>query len=211
MKALSIALCSSIGIMYNALDVPEEPPDPAPHPIVLDWEVNTLETEKDRLEDDIKSLKDEQKKAKEKADKLRQEVEKEEAKANERRSSKSGNGRTSVDSSNSSGSDDGVGGIKVESTFYTAKCDGCSGITRTGYDVRQTIYSPEGYRVIAVDPNVIPLESVVNVSLADGTSFKAKALDTGSDIQGGRIDVLVGTKDEAYSKGRQSATVEIIK
>lgn len=101
--------------------------------------------------------------------------------------------------------------LDVEATFYSAFCStGCIGITATGYDVSQTIYSPEGYRVIAVDPSQIPLNSIVEVSLADGQSFKAKALDTGGSIKGARIDVLVENRDEAYRLGRQKASVKII-
>src|SRR5690625_2057815 len=37
--------------------------------------------------------------------------------------------------------------LSFEATYYTARCDGCSGITATGYDVRSSIYSPEGYRI----------------------------------------------------------------
>lgn len=100
--------------------------------------------------------------------------------------------------------------ITVEATFYTARCNGCSGVTKLGYDVRHTIYA-EGYRVIAVDPNVITLGSIVRVDLADGESFEAIAGDTGGAIKGSRIDVLVATKSEAYQKGRQQATVTILK
>ena len=101
--------------------------------------------------------------------------------------------------------------LEVEATFYSAFCStGCIGITATGYDVSQTIYSPEGYRVIAVDPSQIPLNSIVEVSLADGQTFKAKALDTGGSIKGARIDVLVSNRDEAYRLGRQKASVRII-
>ena len=100
--------------------------------------------------------------------------------------------------------------ITVEATFYTAYCEGCSGITKLGYDVRHTIYA-KGYRVIAIDPNVIPLGSIVRVDLEDGESFKAIAGDTGGAIKGSRIDVLVATKSEAYQKGRQQAVVTILK
>ncbi|MEK3887277.1 3D domain-containing protein [Bacillus sp. FSL K6-3431] len=101
--------------------------------------------------------------------------------------------------------------INVEATFYTAFCPtGCIGITATGLDVSNTIYTPEGYRVIAVDPSQISLGSLVRVTLADGSTFKAVASDTGGDIKGARIDVLVATRDEANRLGRQAATVEII-
>ena len=99
--------------------------------------------------------------------------------------------------------------ITVEATFYTAECDGCSGITKLGYDVRRTIYV-NGYRVIAVDPTVIPLGSIVRVDLADGQSFEAIAGDVGGAIKGARIDVLVASKTEAYRLGRQQVSVEII-
>jgi len=99
--------------------------------------------------------------------------------------------------------------LSVEATFYTAGCEGCSGITATGIDVKQTVYH-EGKRIIAVDPNVIPLGSIVRVTLGNGDSFEAIAGDTGGAIKGSRIDVLVGSKTEARRLGRQSATVENI-
>jgi len=99
---------------------------------------------------------------------------------------------------------------EFEATFYTAFCPtGCTGITAMGFDVRNTIYH-EGKRIIAVDPNVIPLGSVVKVTLANGDSFEAVAGDTGGAIKGRRIDVLVATRDEAYRHGRMTAKVEII-
>ena len=98
--------------------------------------------------------------------------------------------------------------MSVEATAYTAYCDGCSGITATGVDVRNSIYY-EGKRVIAVDPSVIPLGSHVKVTLGDGSSFEAVAKDTGSDIKGNRIDILFETKEEALKFGRQ--TVKITK
>ena len=102
-------------------------------------------------------------------------------------------------------------GKTFEATFYTAFCpSGCTGVTATGVDVSNTIYH-EGKRIIAVDPNVIPLGSHVKVTLEDGTSFEATAQDTGGDIEGNRIDVLVSSRDEAYKLGRQSVKVEIIK
>lgn len=98
-----------------------------------------------------------------------------------------------------------------EATFYTAFCDtGCTGVTATGMNVKNTIYS-DGLRIIAVDPSVIPLYSIVRVTLADGTSFTAIAGDTGGHIDGYRIDVLVGTNDEARKLGRQRVSVKVLK
>lgn len=99
---------------------------------------------------------------------------------------------------------------EFEATFYTPRCAGCIGITATGLDVRNTIYTPEGHRVIAVDPSIIPLGSTVQVMLENGDSFTARAEDTGGAIKGRKIDVLVATKSEAYELGRQTASVEII-
>lgn len=102
-------------------------------------------------------------------------------------------------------------GKTFEATFYTAFCPtGCTGITATGVDVSNTIYY-KGKRIIAVDPNIIPLGSHVRVTLADGTSFEATAQDTGGDIRGNRVDILVASRDEAYRLGRQSVKIEIIK
>lgn len=99
---------------------------------------------------------------------------------------------------------------EFEATFYTAFCPtGCTGITATGIDVRNTIYHA-GKRIIAVDPKVIPLGSTVKVTLANGNSFEAVAGDTGGAIKGRRIDVLVASRDEAYKLGRMTAKVEII-
>lgn len=101
--------------------------------------------------------------------------------------------------------------IEVEATFYTAMCDtGCTGTTATGLDVKDTIYTDEGNRIIAVDPSVIPLGSKVKIIFEDGTAFTASAEDTGGDIKGQRIDILVKSKEEAERMGRQSAAVEVI-
>ena len=99
-----------------------------------------------------------------------------------------------------------------EATFYTAFCStGCIGITASGYDVSNTIYTSDGLRIIATDPAVVPMYSIVTVALADGTTFKAQALDTGSAIRGNRIDILVGSHAEAITLGRQAVEIEMIR
>lgn len=98
--------------------------------------------------------------------------------------------------------------ISVVATGYIALCDtGCTGITRTGIDVRNT----PSKQIIAVDPSVIPLHSKVKVSLPNGDVFYAIAEDTGGDIKGNRIDILFATYDEAVSFGKQNVTVTILK
>jgi len=92
--------------------------------------------------------------------------------------------------------------ISVTATAYTAKCDGCSGITSTGINL---IKNPDK-KVIAVDPNVIPLGTEVYV---EGYG-NAIAGDIGGAIKGNKIDVHVPTKDEAKSWGVQTVDVTIL-
>ena len=100
--------------------------------------------------------------------------------------------------------------LTVSASFYVANCaEGCTGITATGLDVRSTIYS-NGLRIIAVDPSVIPLGSIVYVELSNGSSFKAIAGDTGGAIKGYKIDVLVSSESEAVQLGRQTATITLL-
>ncbi|WP_242557708.1 3D domain-containing protein [Bacillus sp. HU-1818] len=99
--------------------------------------------------------------------------------------------------------------INVVATAYTAFCStGCIGKTRTGYDVSNTSYY-RGKRIIAVDPSLIPLNSLVEVSYKGG-SFQAYAIDTGGDIKSNRIDILMNTKSEAKTFGRQQASVKML-
>lgn len=96
--------------------------------------------------------------------------------------------------------------IEVVATAYIALCDsGCSGITATGYDVRNTIHTPQGRRIIAVDPNVIPLGSIVRI---EGVEYRA--LDKGGAIKGRRIDVLVESRNKAINFGTKVLNVEIL-
>ncbi|ENH97707.1 hypothetical protein J416_04046 [Gracilibacillus halophilus YIM-C55.5] len=92
--------------------------------------------------------------------------------------------------------------ITMEATAYTAQCDGCSGTTATGINLLEN----RNMKVIAVDPNVIPLGTRVHV---EGYG-EAIAADTGGAINGNRIDVHVPTKDEAYSWGRRQVKVTIL-
>lgn len=100
--------------------------------------------------------------------------------------------------------------VAFSMTSYIAMCDtGCTGITATGVDVRNTS-TYNGHRIIAVDPTVIPLWSIVRVNTASG-SFTAIALDTGGAIKGHKIDFLVRSQSEAISNGRQAVSIEIIR
>ena len=90
----------------------------------------------------------------------------------------------------------------VEATAYTPYCAGCSGITATGINVRAN----PNMKLIAVDPRVIPLGSKVWV---DGYGY-AIAGDTGGAIKGNRIDLLMPTKQQAYSFGRKQVKIKVL-
>lgn len=92
--------------------------------------------------------------------------------------------------------------ITVTSTAYTANCAGCSGITATGFNLK----SNPNAKVIAVDPNVIPLGSKVYV---EGYGY-AIASDTGGAIKGNKIDVFFASQSRAESWGRKSVKIRII-
>lgn len=92
-----------------------------------------------------------------------------------------------------------------QSTAYAVGAWGVPGtVTRNGTDISNTIYSPEGYRIIAADPNVIPLNSVVTVHVPGWEPFKAIVADTGGMIKGNIIDILMASPQEALNFGRQN-------
>ncbi|MFE4814215.1 ubiquitin-like domain-containing protein [Peribacillus simplex] len=92
--------------------------------------------------------------------------------------------------------------IYVSSTAYTASCKGCSGVTSTGVDLK----SNPGAKIIAVDPNVIPLGSKVYV---DGYGY-AVAADKGGAIKGNRIDVFFSSKNDAYRWGVKRVKIRVL-
>jgi 3D (Asp-Asp-Asp) domain-containing protein len=102
-----------------------------------------------------------------------------------------------------------------EATAYTAKCAGCSGITKTGINVRQSIVDDKGRRIIAVDPEVIPLGSTLEIRIGNNLdkpviSIEGVAADIGGAIKGRKIDVLMASYDEAIEFGRQDVEVRIL-
>lgn len=92
--------------------------------------------------------------------------------------------------------------ITVEATAYTADCEGCSGTTKTGIDLKAN----PNQKVIAVDPNVIPLGSKVHV---EGYG-EAIAGDTGGAIDGHKIDVFIPSEAKAKQWGRKDVQVKIL-
>lgn len=90
----------------------------------------------------------------------------------------------------------------VSATAYTAYCNGCSGITKTGINLKQN----PGLKVIAVDPNVIKLGTKVHV---EGYGY-AIAGDIGGAIKGNKIDVFIPSKADAYKWGRKNVKITIL-
>lgn len=102
----------------------------------------------------------------------------------------------------SRGSNKGGKTINVSATAYTAYCNGCSGITRTGIDLRAN----PSLKVIAVDPRVIPLGTKVHV---EGYGY-AIAGDTGGAIKGSKIDVFIPNVAAMREWGRKNVVVTIL-
>jgi 3D (Asp-Asp-Asp) domain-containing protein len=105
-------------------------------------------------------------------------------------------------SSASASAESGGREFYVSSTAYTASCNGCSGYTATGINLKAN----PGMKVIAVDPSVIPLGTKVYV---EGYGY-AVAADTGGAIRGNKIDVFFASKSDAYRWGRKTIKVKIL-
>ena len=90
----------------------------------------------------------------------------------------------------------------VSATAYTANCNGCSGHTATGLNLRAN----PNMKIIAVDPRIIPLGTKVYV---EGYGY-AIAADTGGSIKGYKIDVFVPSSADAYRWGRRRVKIKIL-
>ena len=99
--------------------------------------------------------------------------------------------------------------MNILATAFTSKCKGCSGITASGFNVKNTtLYN--GMRIVAMDTNVVPLHSIIQITTKNET-FKAIVLDRGGAIKGHRLDLLMSTTTEANNFGVQNVKVTIIK
>ncbi|MFC9599908.1 LysM peptidoglycan-binding domain-containing protein [Peribacillus butanolivorans] len=92
--------------------------------------------------------------------------------------------------------------ITVRATAYTADCQGCSGTTATGIDLKA---NPNA-KVISVDPSVIPLGSKVYV---EGYGY-ATAADTGSAIKGNKVDIFIPNEQDAINWGVKNVKLQIL-
>lgn len=104
-------------------------------------------------------------------------------------------------------------------TGYGPDCDGCIGITASGYDVRNTIYyNDKTYnkvRVLAAD-KFLPFGTIIKVSnLENYNDFIGIVLDRGSAISFdgfSQIDLLFESENYSYDFGRKhNVTFEILR
>jgi len=100
--------------------------------------------------------------------------------------------------------------LLVRGTAYTAYCAGCSGVTATGLDLRGN----PNMKVIAVDPRVIKLGSLVRLSSKSYPQINGVyvAGDTGGAIKGNKIDIFVSSESKARQFGvRNDIVLEILR
>ncbi|MDZ7834762.1 MAG: 3D domain-containing protein [Alkalibacterium sp.] len=90
--------------------------------------------------------------------------------------------------------------MSVEATAYSRNQPVLSNFTYTGIDLRKNS------RVIAVDPNVIPLGSRVFIP----GYGEYLAGDTGGAIKGSRIDLHMETVEAALQFGRRQLDIKIL-
>jgi len=103
---------------------------------------------------------------------------------------------------------DGGNWMTFEATYYGSNCYKCSGIGASGVDLRNGIYYGN-YRIIATDPKVIPLWTIVEI-ITPTEKFKAISLDTGGKIKSRKIDVLVQSEEVSKSYGIHNVQLRII-
>ncbi|WP_228548323.1 3D domain-containing protein [Sporosarcina obsidiansis] len=92
--------------------------------------------------------------------------------------------------------------MTMTATAYTAYCEGCSGTTFTGQDLR----TDPSQKVIAVDPKVIPIGSRVWVE----NYGEAIAGDIGGAIKGNKIDVFIPSHKRAMEWGVREVKIRIL-
>lgn len=98
--------------------------------------------------------------------------------------------------------------MKFNASYYGPDCKGCSGITVTGINVRET-NSYNGLRIVAVDPKVLPLGTIVEIT-TPYESFRAISADKGGAIKGYKLDILVESEEVASEYGRHNVQLRII-
>jgi 3D (Asp-Asp-Asp) domain-containing protein len=85
-------------------------------------------------------------------------------------------------------------------TWYTPSGGGLQ--TASGRHVSENL--------VAVDPSVIPLGSLIDIMYHDGRMERKLAADTGGAIIGNRVDLFCWSEREANVNGRQKVKVRIV-
>lgn len=98
-------------------------------------------------------------------------------------------------------------------THYGPDCRGCSGITASGYNVRNTIYYNDkeyGQVRIVATSRKLPLYSIIRINDYKDGNFVAIVLDRG--VSGNTIDILVESEKKANKLGIQkNVSVDILR
>lgn len=111
-------------------------------------------------------------------------------------------GTKQLDVTVSRGKSEAAKEMYMVASAYTAYCNGCTGVTSTGINLRN---NPSA-KVVAVDPDVIPLGTKIWV---EGYGY-AIAGDTGSAIKGERIDLFIADSKAAKKFGKKKVRVKIL-
>jgi len=151
----------------------------------------------DVSEDEVKET--ETPKEVEEAKEEKKEAEAEQAKAEQAAAEKAA-AEASTSSNEANTQEESGRWMSVEATAYSRNQASLSNFTFMGIDLR------ENSRVIAVDPNVIPLGSKIFVP-GYGEYI---AGDTGGAIKGNRIDVHMEDLDAAWAFGRRQIDIKIL-
>lgn len=102
-------------------------------------------------------------------------------------------------------------------TSYVSYCEGCIGITASGYDVRNTIYYDDSeygmVRIIAADPS-LPFGTIIKISNI-GEAITAIVLDRGGSIgfnNFSQADLLSENLSISYEFGKKNnAKFEVLR
>jgi 3D (Asp-Asp-Asp) domain-containing protein len=92
--------------------------------------------------------------------------------------------------------------MTMTATAYVADCQGCSGVTYTGVNLKTN----PGAKVIAADPSVLPMHTKVFIEGYGTYSVE----DTGSAIKGNRIDIFMPNYSDAVAFGMKQVKVTIL-
>lgn len=93
--------------------------------------------------------------------------------------------------------------MTMNTSAYTPYCVGCSGITASGINVKNS-QTYKGYKIIAA-----PRQFAIGTKMYIPGFGHAIVQDRGGAIVGNKLDLLVRTKSQAYSWGRKNVTVTI--